>query len=438
MANHVTKQVAINIPPAFRFLFTPSLFKVLYSGRGCGKTENIARTLIVKSIQSKLRILCVREVQSSIKDSVHSTLKDIINNHGLSDEFEITNHSILCKRTGSEFIFAGLSGQTAISLKSIAAIDYCWCEEANTLSQTSLDTLIPSIRSEHSEIWFSFNTLYESDPVYKMFITNFHYFKPGVAIVKKLTWKDNPYFPKNLMEKMLQEKAQDFEKYLNIWEGECLKHSVAAIFAGKFTVRDFTKEIDEVNWSPLYGSDLGFRDPTTLIKCWVNEDILYIEHELYKPGLVVNEIIQWFDTIPGARNHIIYMDNARPDTISYLKREGYPRVRACQKTKVEDGVEFLRSFHQIVIHPRCVETLNEFKLYSYKVDKRTGLVLPQIEDAHNHCIDAIRYALEPVVKGHLRRKEIEKEEQLELDSIGRIKRYGTVPPAYLSENGYQL
>jgi phage terminase large subunit len=422
MATAKKAPINFHIPEAFKCLFTPSKYKVFYSGRGCGKTENFARALLLISMQKKVRILCTREVQSSIKQSVHTTLKDIILTHNLDQEFAIT----------------GLNGPTAISLKSIANIDFCWCEEANTLSQDSLDTLLPSIRGDGSEIWFSFNTLYETDPVYKMFVMGQEHFKPGELIVKRLTYRDNPYFTSRLMADMLREKARDYEKYLNIWEGNCLNHSIAAIFAGRYQEAEFTP--DEDTWSPLYGCDFGFSDPTTLIKSWVYQDRLYVEYEVYETDMTIDNYGGYFDAIPGARTHVVYADNALPATIAYLRKNGFPRFRPCTKFHIQDGIELMKSFNKIIIHPRCKHTLQEFSLYSYKVDKLSGLILPKVEDRNNHTIDAIRYSLEPLLLGRkLKNIPLDVAEEPELDTMGNpISRNARVSTAYFGPSAYML
>jgi phage terminase large subunit len=154
-----------------------------------------------------------------------------------------------------------------------------------------------------------------------------------------------------------------------------------------------------------YGADWGFaKDPTTLNKIWVHDDVLYIEHEVNQVGCEIDHLPKLFDEVPGAREHKIRADSARPETISYLKRQGF-KIEAAEKGagSVEDGITYLKKFKKIVIHPRCTETAREFRLYSYKVN-RAGDVLPVILDMYNHHIDAIRYALQPLIKGRSPKK----------------------------------
>jgi phage terminase large subunit len=192
-----------------------------------------------------------------------------------------------------------------------------------------------------------------------------------------------------------------------VWEGECRKSSAAQILSGKCVVEYFEPQPE---WDgPYWGSDFGFAvDPTTLVKCWIGLTPngqgrkLYVEKEIYEFGLEIDAMPEAFERIPGAGRHTIRADNSRPETISYLRRQGL-NVVACSKgpNSVEEGIAFLRSFEQIVIHPDCPHSAEESRLYSYKTDRLSGDVLPVVVDAHNHCWDGIRYALEPVMKGSL-------------------------------------
>ena len=186
----------------------------------------------------------------------------------------------------------------------------------------------------------------------------------------------------------------------HVWGGECKKISDAQVLKGKWVIETFDPK---PTWQgPYFGADWGFsQDPTTLVKCWIHERKLYIEHEAYGVGVEITETPALFDSIEGSRKHTIRADSARPETISHIKRSGF-RVVGAKKGpgSVEEGVAFLRSFEQIIIHPRCKYTAQEARLYSYKVDKLTGDILPVLVDNHNHMIDAIRYALEPFIKGN--------------------------------------
>lgn len=382
----------LDLPEPLRFLLSPSRYKVAHGGRGGTKSWGFARSLIGRAYERKSRILCTREYQKSIQESVHRLLCDQIELLGLSEFFQIRQRTITGD-LGSEFIFAGLKTNPH-TIKSMEGVDICWVEEAQKVSQESWNILIPTIRKAGSEIWVSFNPDEATDPTYKKFKLN----PPPNAIVKEVSWRDNPWFPEELRLEKDYLASVDLDAYMHVWEGECRKHGVAQVLRGKCSVEWFEPE---TQWDgPYFGADWGFaQDPTTLVKCWVGGRNLYIEKELYKLGLEIDRTPAAFLTVPGAENHVIRADNSRPETISYVRRQGL-NVVGCDKRKgsVEDGIAFLRSFEKIVIHPDCRHTAEESRLYTYKMDRLTEDVLPEIVDAHNHCIDAIRYALEPIIR----------------------------------------
>lgn len=381
----------ISFPPAYKFLATPSRYKVMFGGRGSGKSWAAAMFLLGLGFQKKLRILCTREIQRSISDSVWKLLCTKVEDMGLSG-FYVPTRDVIRGANGTEFIFKGLRSNPQ-EIKSMEGVDLCWAEEAQAISAESWDVLIPTIRKPGSEIWLTFNPLDETDPTYQRFVLH----PPTDAIVKKINYDDNPYFPDVLRQEMEWTKARDYEAYLHIWEGEVRKHSNALIFAGRFRVEDFDTPKDARFYQ---GADWGFaQDPTTLVRCFIVDRTIYIDREAWGVGVDLDETPALFDTIETARKWPIKADNARPETISFMKRRGF-HISGAKKWagSIEDGIEFLKAY-DIVIHPRCRHTIDEFNNYSYKVDKQTNDVLPVIVDAWNHCIDAIRYSLDGVIKG---------------------------------------
>ncbi len=381
----------IDFPAPYEALFKPYRYKVLYGGRGSGKSWSIARALLLQGVQRPLTILCTREVQNSINDSVHRLLREQIDELGLNDEYKVTQNSIY-GRNGTEFIFKGLRFNVR-EIKSTEGVDIAWCEEAQAISAESWDVLIPTIRKEGSEIWISFNPLDEHDPTYERFVLS----PPDTAFVRKVNYDENPYFPKVLESEMEWLKQRDYQSYLHVWEGEVRKHSNALVFGGYFRVEAF----ETPNNARFYqGADWGFSsDPSTLIRCFVDGRKLYIDREAWGVGVEIDNTPALFDTIDTARRWPIKADCARPETISYMRRHGF-NITAAKKWQgsVEDGIEFLKTF-DIIIHPRCVHTIDEFNHYSYKVDKQTGDILPVIVDAWNHLCDSLRYALSDLIKG---------------------------------------
>lgn len=375
--------------PAFRdAIETDARYRVFYGGRGGGKSWTVARILLIKALENPIRVLCTREYQSSIADSVHALLADQIQEMGIEPWFEVKRDAIVGSN-GSLFIFAGLRRDPK-KVKSTEGIDIAWVEEADTISNESLDLLIPTIRKPGSEIWFTFNPDQETDPVYSRFVDT----ERDDAVVKKIGWKDNPWFPDVLLRELEWDRTNDFEKYQHIWEGECRAHTDAQVFHGKYRVDRFDTPNDAVFY---YGADWGFsQDPTTLIRCFIDDGNLYIDYEAYGVGVDIDDTPELFNSVPLSQAYIITADSARPETISYIQRHGFPRMRRAKKgaNSIADGISYLRSFREVIIHPRCKHTADEFKLYSYRRDRLTGDILPVIEDKHNHCIDALRYATE--------------------------------------------
>lgn len=374
-----------------RFFCVPSRYKVAYGGRGSAKSWSFARALLIKGARRKLRILCTRELQVSIKDSVWKLLVDQIEELGLQEYYEY-GQGFIRSTCGTEFIFKGLR-TNAQEIKSMEKIDICWVEEASSVSENSWRLLIPTIRATGSEIWITFNPDLEDDPVYKRFITNPH----PKAMVAKINYSDNPWFGDELREEMEYDKKVDYNSYLHVWEGYCRSASDAQILFGKWRSDVFEMPKDVI---PLFGADWGFAvDPTALVKMFVKERKLFIEHEAYKVRCDIDDTPALFDTIPGSRDYPIRADSARPETINYMKRHGYPRILGVKKWagSVEDGIAHMRHYEEIIIHERCKHTKNEARLYSYKVDERTGDILPVVVDLHNHCMDAVRYGLEPLI-----------------------------------------
>jgi phage terminase large subunit len=382
----------ITLAGSFRELRNPARFKVYYGGRGSGKSWHFARELLIKGMTQSLRVLCARELQVSIKDSVHRLLADQIEQMGLSAFYQIRNAEIegLNKTL---FIFEGLR-HNITKIKSMEGIDVCWVEEAERVSEDSWKVLIPTIRKPESEIWVSFNPEQETDPTYVRFVKN----PPPDSVVKKVGWENNPWFPEELRKQMEYDYKVDPDSASHIWGGECKKISDAQVLKGKWVIETFEPQPD---WDgPYFGADWGFsQDPTTLIKSYIKDRTLYIAEEAYGVGVEITETPALFDSVSGSRKHTIRADSARPETISFMKRAGFNIVAAKKGPgSVEDGIQHLRGYEKIVIHPRCKYTSQEARLYSYKVDRLTGDILPVLVDANNHLIDALRYSLEPIMR----------------------------------------
>lgn len=387
-----------------RAVWAPSRYKIAHGGRGSGKSWGFVRTSLALSSKHKLRVLCVREVQNSIQESIHRLLCDQIEHMRLSPYFDIQKQG-LYGNNGSDYIFAGIRTDPA-KIKSTEGVDICLVEEAEKVSEESWRALIPTIRKPGSEIWVCFNPREEFDPTYKRFVLN----TPSNSRITQINWSDNPWFPavleqernhaldliRNATDDKLREQAQ--ADYDHVWEGACRTISESQILKGKTVITEFHPN---PSWDgPYFGADWGFAtDPTALVKLWIYDNVLYVEHEAWGVGIEIDHTPELFDTISGARTHTIRADSARPETISYMRRRGFDiRGAAKGQGSVEDGIAFLRGFRSIVIHPRCTHFAEEARLYSYKVDRLSGDILPIPIDSFNHCIDAARYALEPIMK----------------------------------------
>lgn len=393
--------VQLRLPPKLLPVFSPprgSLrYRGAYGGRGSGKSHTFAKMAAVWGIVGPLRVLCARDLQVSIKESFHAELKLAIQSEPWLEAAYDVGVDFIRGRNGTEFIFRGLRHNSS-GVKSLAKIDLCIVEEAEDVAEASWVDLEPTIRAPLSEIWCIWNPRTEGSPVDKRFRGEIP--APRSAIVE-MNYNDNPWFPAELEEQRLhQQRVFDPNTYAHIWEGAYLSRTDAQVFGGKWYVDDFEAQ---PTWDgPYYGLDFGFaQDPTAAVRCWINGNTLYVDHEAGQVGLELDDTSKFLtDRIPGIAEHEVQADSARPESISYLKRHGLRRCTGVEKGKgsVEDGVEFIKSFDRVVVHRRCTALQEELRKYSYKVDRLSGQVLPVLLDAWNHYIDALRYALSPVMR----------------------------------------
>lgn len=393
----------------FSPLLKPSRYKGAHGGRGSGKSHFFAELLIARAnSQLGFRAVCLREVQKSLKNSVKLLVEDKIRSNGLSTRFEILDSEI---RTpgGGLIIFQGMQNHTADSIKSLEGFDVAWVEEAQSLSQGSMDLLRPTIRKPGSELWFSWNPNKPSDPVDVLLRGDV---KPSDAVVVEVNWQDNPRLPDELRADLEDDRRRDPDKYLHVWEGHYSLNSHARVFRN-WRVEEFDTPSDAIH---RFGADWGFAiDPTVLVRCHIVGRNLYVDQVVSKVGCEIDETPYLFSGntkpefwprtekyenkhghpgIEGSSKFLIRADSARPETVSYMKRHGFKITQAVKGPgSIEDGVEFLRSF-DIIVHPRCKAVSDELTLYSYKTDPQTNEILPFLDDKNNHTIDALRYALE--------------------------------------------
>jgi phage terminase large subunit len=394
-------------PPKTKLLFiSKKRYIILYGGRGSSKSWTIAAFLIFKALEKRTRILCTREVQVSVKDSVYKLLKDTIERYGLEAYFKLTLNSITCAN-GSEFIFKGLWNNEQ-NIKSTEGINYCWVEEAQSISKASMLTLTPTIRKtglQLSQLIFSYNPTNNSDTIHKDYTIPTLLGKRNDCELIEINHSDNPYFPLELKSEMEYDRQNDYNMYLHVWEGQCVVHSDAQIFNGKFEVADFETH-DKVEF--MFGQDFGAGpDPMSLIRGYVYDDCLWIDQENYGFKVDIEEYDKFNDMVPESRKHKIIADNARPESIRYLRNKGFFIVPAKKgANSVIEGIQRIRKFKKVIIHGRCKHTADEFRYYQYKTDKRTGEISGIPEDKNNHCIDAIRYMTEDLILGKRKKPSI--------------------------------
>lgn len=389
----------LEAPKVFAPLWQRKRYKGAHGGRGSGKSHAFAEMLVVKAASTKgLRAACVREVQKSLKNSVKLLVEDKIKALGVAHLFTVLEAEIKTPG-GGVIMFQGMQNHTADSIKSLEGFDVAWVEEAQSLSQRSLDLLRPTIRKRGSELWFSWNPNRPTDPVDVLLRGDS---PPQDSVVIEVNWNSNPFLPPELKADLEDDRRRDPDKFLHVWEGHYSLNSEARVFRN-WKVEEFEPAANAVH---RFGADWGFAiDPTVLVRCHVEGRKLYVDAEAWQVGCEIDKTPALFDTIPGSRKWLIRADSARPETVSYMKRQGFRITSAIKGVgSIEDGIEFLRSF-DIIVHPRCTKVAEELTLYAYKVDDHTGEILPVLDDKNNHTIDALRYALEELRRTGYKPKE---------------------------------
>lgn len=390
--------MTIQFPDKLKVLFEPRRYKVLHGGRGGAKSWGVARALLLMGASRTLRVLCAREFQNSISESVHALLSDQISSLGLSDFYSTQNNKVI-GRNGTEFYFAGLR-HNITKIKSFEGVDVCWVEEAQTVSKSSWDTLIPTIRKPGSEIWVTFNPSLEADETYQRFVVR----PPTDSVVVKINWSDNPWFPDVLKQEMLDLKARDPDAWMTVWEGHCKQTLDGAIYAnevraataeGRFTrvPYDQTKPVHTF-W------DLGRADMTAiwfaqivgfefrLIDYYENRGQAlghYLKH-LQTKGYVYGDC--WLPH--DAQNELL----ASERTIAQQARAAGFNVRITPKSSIADGINAARTLFGSCWFDadKCADGINCLRNYRYEVDEETQQYSQKpLHDWASHGADAFRY-----------------------------------------------
>lgn len=399
----------IELPPKLIPVFSgQARYRGAHGGRGSAKTRSFALMTAVRAYMFAEAgvsgvILSAREYMNSLEESSMEEIKQAIRSISWLDAyFDIGEKFIRTKNRRVSYVFCGLR-HNLDSIKSKARILIAWVDEAENVSEVAWIKLGPTVREHGSEIWVTWNPEEDGSPTDK----RYRKAPPPESKIVELNYTDNPWFPAVLEQERLSDRERlDDQTYAWIWDGAYRENSEAQILSGKYRVAEFEPE---KGWDgPYYGIDWGFsQDPTAGVKLWIHDSRLYVEHEAGKVGLENDDIAAYMiERLPGIERHTVRADSARPETISHVKSTGsgtrpaIPRIEGVEKWKgsVEDGIAHLRSYKEIIIHPRCTKFLHEARTYSYKVDRLTGDVLTDIVDKNNHYMDATRYALQPLIK----------------------------------------
>jgi phage terminase large subunit len=389
----------IDIPECFEFLFEPSRYKAIYGGRGSGKSVAAADALLIQGAADPLRILCARELQTSIKDSVHKLLADEAARLGMADFYEIQATTIK-GRNGTEFIFKGLRHNIS-EVKSMQGVNRCWVEEAQMVSKSSWDTLIPTIREPGSEIWLTFNPALDTDETYKRFVKD----PPPGAIVRKVNHDLNPFFPDVLRDEMLHLKSKDPDAYQNVWLGHCRQTLDGAVYAKELREATEQGRITKVPYDrskPVSTFwDLGWSDSTSIwfvqivgfeyrIIDFVRDRQKTVEH--YQK--VLQDRGYTYDThwLPHDAQSAQLAAGGR--SIETQMRATGQKVRIIPKTSIADGINAARTIFPNCFFDaeKCADGLQDLRHYRFDVDPDTGQFSDKpLHDDHSHSADAWRY-----------------------------------------------
>lgn len=380
--------LAIDVAPVFEPLLAPARYKGAHGGRGSAKSNFFADLWLSENVKGKYDFVCLRETLKSLEFSVKKLFESKIVHFNAGAYFEVQDRRILTKH-GGVTIFEGMQNHTSESIKSLDGFDRAFFEEAQNASDKSLTLLRPTIRKPGSQLWFAWNPDQESDPIDQLLRGGD---LPPDSIVVQANYMDNPWLPEELRVEMEFDRKRDPEKYAHVWLGQYRRNSQARVFRN-WKIEEFTRPAGTVH---RLGADWGFSiDPSVLVRCDIDGRLLYVDYEAYQIGCEINNLPELFMSVPDSEKYQITADSARPETISYMQKHGFPRIHPAVKgaKSLEEGVEFLRSF-DIIVHPRCTHVIDELTMYSYKTDPLTGVVLPILEDKNNHLIDALRYACE--------------------------------------------
>ena len=371
-------------------------YKVVYGGRGSGKSWGVARLLLDFGTRSTLRILCAHEIQRTISESVHQLLRDQIGALGLDEFYAVTDNAIR-GANGTEIYFAGLRSQDAHKLKSYEGVDICWVEEAQVVSKRSWDILLPTIRNPLSEIWLTLNPELDTDETYQRFVAR----PPDGAIVIKLNWSDNDWFPDVLDGERRALEARDPDAYRNVWEGECRSSVEGAIYAKEVTALYESNRVRPVPYDPLLPVhtvwDLGWNGQTSIVLVQRASEVRIIGY-IEDSHRTLAEYVAQLKALPYVwGTDWLPHDGRAKDFKSGKSAEEMMRslgrtVRIVENLDVESGIKAARMmFPRLYVDPSCERLLHCLKRYRRAINSTTNEPGAPLHDEFSHGADAVRY-----------------------------------------------
>jgi phage terminase large subunit len=389
----------VQFPAKMQCLFEPHRYKVFHGGRGGAKSWGVARYLLIDGATKPQRFLCTREVQKSIKDSVHKLLGDQIQTMGLGAFYEV-QQSVIKGANGTEFLFSGLSDQTAESIKSFEGVNKVWVEEAQAVSKRSWDILIPTIRTDDSEILITLNPELDSDETYVRFIES----PPTDSVVVQVNYSDNPWFPK-VLEQERQDALARMPKadYENIWEGKCKPAVTGAIYADEIAVAHESGRVCTLPYDPALKVhvifDLGWNDSMAIILVQKHISQLrvieYIEDD--------HKTLDWYSNELKKRGHnwgTVWLphDGRNKDfktgkSSQQIMQELGWDVQITPNQSIEEGIKNARrTFAQVYFDKdKTARLVQCLKRYRRGVPVTTGEPGAPVHDEWSHGADDFRY-----------------------------------------------
>ena len=383
-------------PDKLDFLFQPHRYKVAYGGRGSGKSWGFARALLLQASNKPLRILCAREIQRCIRQSVHQLLTDQIQSLGLGPFYEVLESEIRGVN-GSLFSFTGLANNTVESIKSYEGVQIVWCEEAQTISRKSWDILIPTIRKPDSEIWVSFNPNIDTDNTYQRFVVD----PPENAKVVKINWQDNPWFP-DVLEDERQHSLKTNPDYANIWEGDCKAAVDGAIYSNEIREAQEGNRITTVPYDPMLKVhvvfDLGFNDSMSIVLCQRGVSDIRIIGYIEDNHRTLDSFSSELKNLNYNWGKMFLPHDGKTKDYKYglsaediMKKQGWD-VRIVPIASIESGIKLARMhFHKCYFDKSASRLLECLKNYKRSINSATNEPGAPLHDEYSHGADAFRY-----------------------------------------------